>query len=118
MMISILCFTVAQPLNPRRDERRPFLTAKRHILLAVVRSAYKVPPDVVHVILVLYEKERRDLGHEARVYMILTPADFSEFITGEPGEYHFIFKRSLALNGSMDSGRWVRASCEPHVPSS
>jgi len=68
-------------LNPRRDERRPFLTAKRDVLLTIVRSAYKVPPDVVHVILVLYEKERSHLSHEARVYMMVAPAYFAKFIT-------------------------------------
>ena len=80
MMISILCFTWTVPLNPRRDESRPFLTAKRHILFTVVRSTDKVPPDVVHVILVLYEKERRDLSHETRMYMMVAPAYFAKFI--------------------------------------
>jgi hypothetical protein len=39
-----------------------------------------VPPDVIHVILVLYEKERGNLTHEARTYMFLFPADFTKFI--------------------------------------
>jgi hypothetical protein len=39
-----------------------------------------VPPDVIHVILVLHEKERGNLTHETRTYMFLFPADFAKFI--------------------------------------
>jgi hypothetical protein len=39
-----------------------------------------VPPDIVHVTLVLHEKESRDLSHEARAYVILGPANFAKFI--------------------------------------
>jgi hypothetical protein len=67
-------------LNPGRDECGPFLSSKRDVLCILVRTAYKVPPDVIHVILVLYEKERGDLTHETRTYMFLFPADFTKFI--------------------------------------
>jgi len=81
MMITIFCFTWTVPLNPGRDESRPLLTAKHHVLLAVVRSTDKVALDVVHVILVLHEKERSHVCHEARKYMMVAPADFAKFIT-------------------------------------
>ena len=68
-------------LNPGRDERCPLLTTKRDVFLAVVRAMHKVPPDIVHVIFVLHEKERRHLSHETRKYMMDAPADFAEFIT-------------------------------------
>jgi hypothetical protein len=39
-----------------------------------------VPPDVIHVIFVLHEKERGNLTHETRTYMFLFPTDFAKFI--------------------------------------
>ena len=66
--------------DPGRDESCPLLTTKRDVLFTIVRSAYEVPPDIVHVILVLHEKERSHLGHETRAYMIVAPADFAKFI--------------------------------------
>lgn len=51
-------------LDPGCNESRPFLTAKSHILCQFVRSALEVPPDVVHVRLILHEKERGNLAHE------------------------------------------------------
>ena len=59
---------------------RPFLAAKRDGPLTVVSSAHEVSPDVVHVILVLHEKERRHLSHETRIYMVVGPPDFAKFI--------------------------------------
>ena len=89
----------AEPLrkdsNPCRDESRPFLAMKRDVLLTVIRSAYEVPPDVVHITLVLYEKERSHLTYETRIYMIVAPADFAKFIVVEPGEYHFTYSKFL-----------------------
>jgi hypothetical protein len=67
-------------LNPRRDKSGPFLASKRDVLCILVRTAYEVPPDVIHVIFVLYEKERGNLTHETRTYMFLFPADFAKFI--------------------------------------
>ena len=67
-------------LNPGRDESGPFLAAKRDVLFTVVRSTDKVPPDVVHVTLVLHEKKRSHLGHETRAYVILGPTYFAKFI--------------------------------------
>ena len=67
-------------LDPRRDESRPLLAAKRHILCQIVRSAHEVPPDVIHVTLVLHEKERSHLTYETRIYMLVAPADFTKFI--------------------------------------
>ena len=85
-------------LNPGRNESRPFLTTKRDVLFTVVRSADKVTPNIVHVIIILHEKERRHLSHETRKYMMVAPADFSKFIVVQPSKYHLIFRRSASLN--------------------
>jgi hypothetical protein len=55
---------------------------ERDILLKFVRSGYKIPPDVVDVILVLHKKERRHLPHETIMYIFLFPTDFAKFLVG------------------------------------
>jgi len=74
--------------NPGRDQSRPLLAAKRHVLHKVIRPRDKVAPDVVHVIFVLHEKESRHLANEAISDMFLFPPNLAELFVLEPSENH------------------------------
>ena len=89
-------------LNPCCDESRPFLAAECDILFTVVRSGHKVAPDVVHVILILHEKERSHLSHETMLTNFTTRRNKSHHV---PTFWSFSNKKYIASIWSQGPSR-------------